>query len=359
MIEGDKINTHVTAPSAVMALALMYMKSNDREVAARLQVPDTIFLLEQVRPDVLLLRTTAKCLVLWDSIEPTEKWLHTQVPLVIRPTIAVLEQGGTTALLQDDPLFDTSRQSFINIWTGACFAMGLRFAGSADGSAAAVLRQQLLWFMKLQKQQANKGDRMMMENCISTLALSYAMVMAGTGDVEALRVLRKLRKRVGHEVTYGHHMAIGMAIGLLFLGAGRHSLSTSNKAIAALLIAFFPSYPATTLDNRYHMQAYRHMYVLAVEERVFTTREVDTLALCSLPVDIYLQIPTPVPLSAPLPSRGEAVSPGLDRSGTNMQPASVRDMLIPPVCPLILAHKKLRCFCTEFIITIAHGREKD
>lgn len=55
-------------------------------------------------------------------------------------------------------------------------------------------------------------------------------------------------------LTYGNHMAISMALGFLFLGAGRRTFSTSNPAIAALLIALFPKFPATTSDQRCHLQ---------------------------------------------------------------------------------------------------------
>ena len=47
-------------------------------------------------------------------------------------------------------------------------------------------------------------------------------VMSGSGDLEVLRVIRRLHVRVGHsEVTYGSHLATHMALGLLFLGSGR------------------------------------------------------------------------------------------------------------------------------------------
>lgn len=49
-------------------------------------------------------------------------------------------------------------------------------------------------------------------------------VMAGTGDLSVLRLCRYLRTRVGSPfsfVSYGSHMAIAMAIGLLFLGGGK------------------------------------------------------------------------------------------------------------------------------------------
>jgi anaphase-promoting complex subunit 1 len=43
---------------------------------------------------------------------------------------------------------------------------------------------------------------------------------------------RTLRLRLGQDITYGNHMAIGMGIGLLFLGGGVYTLSTSNVGIA-------------------------------------------------------------------------------------------------------------------------------
>lgn len=52
------------------------------------------------------------------------------------------------------------------------------------------------------------------------------------------------------QVTYGHHMAFNMAMGLLFLGGGELTLSRSNEAIAALVIALFPRFPATPDDNQ-------------------------------------------------------------------------------------------------------------
>ncbi len=46
--------------------------------------------------------------------------------------------------------------------------------------------------------------------------------MSGSGDLECLRIIRRLHVRVTQpEVTYGSHMATHMALGLLFLGGGR------------------------------------------------------------------------------------------------------------------------------------------
>lgn len=75
-------------------------------------------------------------------------------------------------------------------------------------------------------------------------------------------------------ITYGHQMGVHMAIGLLFLGCGMYTLGTSNEAVAAMLISFYPLWPKTPSDNRYHLQAFRHLYILAVENRRVMARSV-------------------------------------------------------------------------------------
>jgi len=59
ILEGDHVNTHVTTAGAVMALALMFLKSNNSVVATGLLTPDTLYQLEAIRPDFLLLRVRA------------------------------------------------------------------------------------------------------------------------------------------------------------------------------------------------------------------------------------------------------------------------------------------------------------
>lgn len=53
---------------------------------------------------------------------------------------------------------------------------------------------------------------------------------------------------------YGHHLAVSLAAGLLFLSGGRSSLSTSNEALAALLVAAYPLWPSSPADQRCHLQ---------------------------------------------------------------------------------------------------------
>ena len=110
--------------------------------------------------------------------------------------------------------------------------------------------------------------------------------MAGSGDLQCLRLFRMLHGRNKAEVTYGSHMAVHMAIGMLFIGAGTASFCTRPRAIAALLCAFYPIWPTSSTDNRGHLQAFRHLWVLALERRCLITRDVETGEICHVPIVI-------------------------------------------------------------------------
>lgn len=76
---GEYVNTDVTAPAALAALALMHMRSGDKALAARLALPQTHFQLDYARPEQLLLRVVVRGLVLWDEVLPSEEWVDSQV----------------------------------------------------------------------------------------------------------------------------------------------------------------------------------------------------------------------------------------------------------------------------------------
>ncbi|GKT90155.1 20S cyclosome subunit [Colletotrichum tofieldiae] len=122
--------------------------------------------------------------------------------------------------------------------------------------------------------------------CQDVLALSAAIVMAGTGDLVVLRRLRLLHGRDDPETPYGSHLAAHLAIGSLFLGCGTATFGTSNMAIASLLIAFYPVFPTSVMDNRSHLQAFRHFWVLATDPRCLVAKDVATGQPISAPIEI-------------------------------------------------------------------------
>lgn len=56
--EGKHVNVHVTAPGGILALGLIYLKTNNKHIAAHLAPPTTLYQFEcaHLRPDFLCLR---------------------------------------------------------------------------------------------------------------------------------------------------------------------------------------------------------------------------------------------------------------------------------------------------------------
>lgn len=278
--EGDTINVDVTCPGATLALAMIYLKTNNRSIADWLKAPDTMFLLDFIKPEFLLLRTLARCIIMWDEILPDADWVSSNVPKIIQENI------GNTAVSEDINM-ETLAQAHDYIIAGACLAVGFRFAGSANSEAFECLYKFCSIFMKcLNSSTAGVSGLYNLQSCLSMALLALSMVMSGSGNLKVLQLCRFLHRRTGAEMNYGFHMAHHMALGLLFLGAGRFTLNTSNSGIAALLCALYPHFPAHSTDNRYHLQALRHLLVLAAGPRLLVPVDVDSLKPCYAPLDV-------------------------------------------------------------------------
>ena len=337
VMEGDMVNLDVTAPGATLALGLMFMRTGDEAIAAHLKVPDTHFALEHARPDFILLRVVAHSLVTWDKIRPTMKWVESNLPPLLQislepdrlePSLRLLEEragggGGPAGGVVDREAIVQAR---VHALAGACMSLGLRFAGTADKTAAATLREMTLRFVRLKSRAGAGGDRSSLgafidrptlETCVGVAAVALSCVMAGTGDLSTLRLLRRLRLRLDASagppgaggqgaaataaqdatsgsggvsgLSYGAHMAISTATGFLFLGGGARSFATDNGSVAALLIATYPRFPQNTGDQRCHLQAFRHLYALATRSRLLQTVDAATQRPVYAPVELVVK----------------------------------------------------------------------
>ncbi|KAF4040563.1 Proteasome/cyclosome repeat [Phytophthora infestans] len=310
---GEHVNIGVTACASALALAFMYMQTDNKAVAAQLAVPDTLILLDYVRPDILLVRTLAKNLVMWNDISPTTEWIEQhEVPTQLLQVYESIQtrRGDGRGNLSGSPAHSDLHsicEAYANIITGACMSIGLRFAGTGNSTARSTLRKYVLHFRELRSKASSSSsmilrgsssvvaaatERATVERCLAVCAQALALIDAGTGNVESLTLLRSitLRQRVDAAMTYGNHMALSMAIGLLFLGGGRATVSRSKEAIAALVISLYPMPPMNTADNKYHLQAFRHLYVLAIDtSRLLETVDVNTRRTCAVQVRVDLR----------------------------------------------------------------------
>ncbi|XP_073113376.1 anaphase-promoting complex subunit 1 isoform X2 [Elaeis guineensis] len=259
MMDGEQINVDVTAPGATIALALIFLKTESEVVASRLHIPVTHFDLQYVRPDFIMLRIIARNLIMWCRIRPSSDWIESQIPEIVKVGVLRLEEGVMDG---DEYDVDALVQAYVNIVAGACISLGLKYAGTKSGDAQELLYNYAIYFLN--------------------------EVMAGSGHLQTFRLLRYLRGRRsadGH-IHYGIQIAVNLAIGFLFLGGGMQTFSTGNSAIAALLNTLYPRLPTGPNDNRCHLQAFRHLYVIAAESRWVQTVDVDT----GLPVYCPLEV---------------------------------------------------------------------
>lgn len=276
------VDINITAPGATLSLGLAYLKTMRKDVADLLEIPQTAFSLDQVKPEWLLLRTFARALIMWDSIAPTIAWVEEQIPAFVLLGIKDSKQTRSPDL--------TTELAYLNIISGAGLAMGLKYAGTAtelahntilslySTLAKAVSGQGMNYEGRIKRTSARQG--------LNVITIALAAVMSGTGELGVLRRLRVSHGQEGAGVNYGTHMAMHMALGLLFLGRGQYTLGNSNLAIAAMAIAFFPRFLPNPSDNKAYPQAFRHLWALAVEARCLTARDVETLETVYLPVKL-------------------------------------------------------------------------
>lgn len=132
MLLGSKhsrptFDINLTSPAATIALGLMYLKTERQDVADILTIPETILALNHIQPTFLQLRSLARALIMWDAIAPTNEWIAAQIPRAIGEAMADRFHGKTPD--------DAYELAYYNILAGCCFALALKYAGTAQESA--------------------------------------------------------------------------------------------------------------------------------------------------------------------------------------------------------------------------------
>ena len=292
----------VVAPGALLGLGLMYLKTNNQVAASRIRTPKNFYDLDRTRPDLVYLQVLAKSLILWDTIESTFEWVASALPSIIvsrnlRSSVdfGLLERfsdhDGGGFLDVDDQGILSARAFGIS---AACTAIALRFAGALNPKAVKLISQACIDFERalLAVRKDCEDEEWLHATCLTSCSLALGIVCAGSGDLSVFRLLRRLRKRTGpslQDKRYGRYMGMDMAIGFLFLGGGCQTFGTSKASIASLICATYPRFPEDVTDNQYHLQAFRHLYVLAVEPRCIETRDIDTDLPCQVDVEVHTE----------------------------------------------------------------------
>ena len=265
---------------AVLALGLIYLRTENSTIAAKLDTPDSSKLLDYVRPDVLLLRKLCKNLIMWKSIEPTRAWVESQIP------VAISERDDINDLQE----LDSDQVNLFSILGGSCLALAIKFASSGDLTARDTLLHYLDITMIISITKAeNYDEKRAIYSALQTqslLALCLSVVMAGSGDIETFRRLRVLHGRIEKNHNFGAHMASSLALGILFLGGSQYAFGDSNLAIAALVVSLYPVFPSEESEEEVHLQVLRHFWALSIEPRCLVVRDVRNGSPIKVPVTI-------------------------------------------------------------------------
>ncbi|KAE8656310.1 Anaphase-promoting complex subunit 1 [Hibiscus syriacus] len=272
MMDGTSVNVDVTAPGAMIALALMFLKSESEVIVSRLTIPQTHFDLQYVRHDFIMFRVIARNLIMWGRIHPTKDWIQSQIPEIVENGVNSLGDdimdidemdAKTTELLYEYVVYFLNEIKLVSTTNRNTFPKGL----------------------------SQYVDRSTLEMCLYLIVLSLSVVMDGSGHLQTFRLLRLLRNRssVDGYANYGIQMVVSLAIGFLFLGGGTRIFSTSNSSIAALLTTLYPQLPTGPNDNRCHLQAFRHLYVLAMDARWLQTIDIDTSLPFYAPLEVTIR----------------------------------------------------------------------
>ncbi|PAV64310.1 hypothetical protein WR25_25380 isoform B [Diploscapter pachys] len=218
--EGDNVNLHLTAHPATLAIGLIYMQTNDVRMARHVELPNTIKELEQIRPDVIWIRCLAKNIIMWNEIKPTREWVESQIPTVVLDYMKASMKWTAESFADDkiammsaeeygywDDVVDRKTLAEVYLYgiAGACFAIGLKYAGMGIGiedSEMNTILETLNFYLEMcmPTQSSILLERLrhfagpdVMATCSEILVTSMAMIQAGNGDLESVRICRLLR----------------------------------------------------------------------------------------------------------------------------------------------------------------------
>lgn len=245
---------------AIIALAFSHLQTNNAAVAAKLEVP-LVFLMDYIRPDLLLLRRMAKHLIMWDSIGVLVAWVEAQLPTA-------------------SSKLDSDNLAYYNLVGGTCMAIAIRYALSHNKAAQQTLIHYFDAMMAITASTpVNYDQRIAFNGALSiqvTLGVCLAVVMAGSGDLETFRRLRAMYHHTS-DMSYEVYLGVNFALGMLFLGGGQFAFTTRRLSVAALVTLMIPCRD---------FEALRYMWALAVEPRCLVVRDVDTQKPVKIAVDV-------------------------------------------------------------------------
>ena len=298
------ININQTTPAGFACLTLYYLQTKNNNILSRIKTPENLYQLDSFKPFHLYLAILCKNLISWDNITSSINWVKENIPNFIQ-----FLHESSLADISDDinynsklNLIDFSQIStcyFYSLSAGL-MSLGFKYCGTNNNDVCKII----IYYIKnvllkasvvndiiirenVKFEESNKRSisKKNLDECLCISAYALSLVMSGSGNLDCLKILKIIRKKVSGGVSgegdfknfyAGFVTSINHAIGILFLGNGGLILNRNINSLAFLYIATFPVFNKTLNDNDRYLQPLRHLYVLACENKLFETRDVDT-----------------------------------------------------------------------------------
>jgi anaphase-promoting complex subunit 1 len=142
------VDVNITSPAATVALSLMYLGTCRQDVIDLFEIPQSSSRLDYVRPSLVMFRIIGRALIAFPQIECSQAWIDSLIPKFLRQAYDM----DATAFIKT--MSTDMEASYWSVVAGACFAIALKFAGTASAEAHTLL---LKFYDKLCKAVTSKG----------------------------------------------------------------------------------------------------------------------------------------------------------------------------------------------------------
>jgi hypothetical protein len=274
--------------SAYLALGAVYFDSADKTLLSLLELPLSASHVCELSPELIFIRILSFNLIDWKSIGNSQAWVEARIPSEI--------------------------PDHLQLWIIAahCYVISLRFAGTSSPDAINTCLSYLdvihdgfnlpgtincRYSHMLDTNRRKFSTEFTFEGkiyhrnaraCMNVVIICCSLIMAGTGDARVFSRIRQMSKRFGPNVCFGSHFSASLSLGLLFLGAGKLTLSTTTIfQVLALIAATLPNYPLHPDVNHQDFLPLRYFWVLAVVQKEM--HAIDLRTGKSIPIEISIQ----------------------------------------------------------------------
>ena len=273
---------------AIISLMFMFLKSNNHEIAKKIEIPQSNQLLDYVRPDLLMLRVLCKNMIMWDEIVPTKEFIESQIPECVR----------IRSNIEDMNELNIDNLQYLNILCGLILSISICFASSGNIEAKKILLEYFDKLLGLSMMKPVNYDNKVTLSTIRSIRdliiLGLSIIMAGSGDLDIMRRLRFLQGLSDKYTKYGNYMVVNMSLGFLFLGGGQQAFNNIDLfSIASLITSIYPRFNSEIEEDNYLQGAIRNFWTMGVENRCLTVKKVEDgkekSKVTNIEVEIFLK----------------------------------------------------------------------